>query len=212
MAAKKKTAKKKAAMKKPAAKKTSKKKTARKRAPAQNKKAAPKKKATSKKKSAAKKKSSPTRQVVKKKSPAKKSSPQTKPARKSRSAARTPIDVPDTIIVITEEVTEIRPRVSRDVPIAVEVVGALVDVRFELGIGRLTVLLFRSGEQIGEQELDQSGVISFPDVRARDVITLNGLCTGTAKVFTNRTTIPASDEAHPRRYAEQNILDTLLVR
>jgi hypothetical protein len=65
---------------------------------------------------------------------------------------------------------------------------------FAAGIGQATSLLFRKGVLINMQSISSSGSIQFSEVQSGDSISVNGVCTGTAVIIIDTTTIPASPQ------------------
>jgi hypothetical protein len=65
---------------------------------------------------------------------------------------------------------------------------------FSAGIGQATSLLFRKGVLINMQSISSSGSIQFSEVQSGDSISVNGVCTGTAVIIIDTTTIPASPQ------------------
>ena len=174
-----------AARKKSGKKKSNKKKLAKKKPAVKSKKTA-KKKSASKAKGLSKK-TTKTKKVSVRKAPAKK-----KPIKKTKS---------------------IGFAVSRGPSIeAIEAVIPLdLDALFELGIGHIDVNLIRKGNIIETKTLNQTGQISFEDVRQKDRLDISGTATGSAAITTNRTTDPPSDDANPRRFKDEPILALLKV-
>lgn len=86
-----------------------------------------------------------------------------------------------------------------------------INVRFELGVGRVKAKHSRNGKVIDTKTADQSMDIVFDTCCAGDVISLTGVCSRKAIITTNRKTDPLSDKDHPRLFEEQDILDILSV-
>lgn len=69
-----------------------------------------------------------------------------------------------------------------------------VGFRFVSGIGQATASLFRKGLLINMQSISSSGNIHFSEVQSRDVISINGVCTGTADISVSVPTRPETPE------------------
>jgi hypothetical protein len=69
-----------------------------------------------------------------------------------------------------------------------------VSFTFNGGIGQATASLFRKGLLINMQSISSSGSIHLAEVQTGDVISINGVCTGTANVSINVSTTPATPE------------------
>jgi hypothetical protein len=69
-----------------------------------------------------------------------------------------------------------------------------VNVRFTGGLGQMTATLFRKGILINMQSISTTGRIHFNDVQSRDTISINGECSGNARVTINTDTDPATPE------------------
>jgi hypothetical protein len=79
-----------------------------------------------------------------------------------------------------------------------------IDVTFNLGQGQLTIILSRGGKQLSKQKVSQTGSITFEDTQVGDGISIDGICTGTAKVHIHSTNTISKT---PIEYPEGNILD-----
>ena len=211
MAAKKKAAAKKSATKK----KSSKKKVAKKAKPAAKKKTAKKSTRSPKKKTA--KKSAARKSITRKKkaAPAKKQSPRKKATsvkkvvskKKAAKPRAIPPPPPTPVTPVTRE--RARPRL-REVP-TITAVAMNIEARFELGVGHIIAKQFRAGNLIDEDRKDISDTIIFLDVRTNDVIAIDGVCAGTARITTDRNTIRPSDQAHPLEFDREDIFASLIV-
>ncbi len=82
-----------------------------------------------------------------------------------------------------------------------------VGFRFASGIGQATASLFRNGVLINMQSISMTGNIHFADVQSGDVISVNGICTGTADITINVTTIPAN----PKHFVAGLIMANFLI-
>lgn len=89
--------------------------------------------------------------------------------------------------------------------------GIDIDITFKLGLGQLTVTHFQNGNTIDEKTITKTGSIHFDDVLPNDAISINGACSGTCTLVTNRQTDPLSDSSQPRSYASGSIFDNLVV-
>lgn len=69
-----------------------------------------------------------------------------------------------------------------------------VTFRFASGIGQATASLFRNGLQINMQSISSSGTIHFAEVQSGDVVSVNGVCTGTADIAVSVPTDPVTPE------------------
>ena len=197
---KKKSSKKKVAKKsKSAAKKKSAKKSTRSVKKKAVKKSAPRRKITSKKKTAATRKKS-----SRKKTPALRKVVAKKKAAVKPKAIPPPTPPPTPVTPVTR-----RPRL-REVP-TVTVLEMNINARFELGVGHIIAKQFRAGNLIDEDRIDISDSINFLDVRASDVIAIDGVCAGTARITTDRNTIRPSDESHPLEFDREDIFANLIV-
>lgn len=83
-----------------------------------------------------------------------------------------------------------------------------VTFTFTSGIGQATAVLFRKGVLINMQSISSSGVIPFSEVQAGDVISVNGVCTGSATVALNATTVPAN----PKNFNTGLIMANFLIK
>jgi hypothetical protein len=68
---------------------------------------------------------------------------------------------------------------------------------FTGGIGQATSLLFRKGVLINMQSISSSGSIQFSEVQSGDSISVNGVCTGSARIIVDTPTVPASPQQFP---------------
>lgn len=75
--------------------------------------------------------------------------------------------------------------------------GADISFTFSAGIGQATASLFRNGILINMQSISQSGTILFSDTNKGDVISINGICTGTCTIRINKSTKPGTPEKFP---------------
>jgi hypothetical protein len=110
---------------------------------------------------------------------AKKAKPRPKPAAKTKTETTKP-----QVLTANSLVAEEAPHSQQ------------VDVTFTFtsGIGQATAVLFRKGVLINMQSISSSGVIRFSEVQSGDVISVNGVCTGTAAIAINTPTTPVSPE------------------
>jgi hypothetical protein len=69
-----------------------------------------------------------------------------------------------------------------------------VNVVFKSGLGQITSSLFRNGVLINMQSISSSGNIHLSDVQSGDVISINGICAGTASITIGVSTTPATPE------------------
>jgi hypothetical protein len=86
-----------------------------------------------------------------------------------------------------------------------------IQVRFEMGLGRVKARLSRAGRVIDTQVAETSMDINFDTCCSSDVISLTGVCSAKAIITTDRKTNPLSDTEHPRVFEEQDILDILSI-
>lgn len=86
-----------------------------------------------------------------------------------------------------------------------------IDIRFELGVGRVKARLSRNGAVIDTKIAESSQELVFDICCTGDVISLTGVCSAKAIITTNRLTNPLTDKDHPRVFEEQDILDILSV-
>lgn len=84
---------------------------------------------------------------------------------------------------------------------------ANIDVVFTGGIGHLNAKLMRGKLVTATGSISLSGTIPFADVQSNDVISIDGVCTGSAKVTVDIPTDPAT----PITYPEGNIFDGYIV-
>jgi len=73
-------------------------------------------------------------------------------------------------------------------------VSANVNVTFVSGVGQLTASLFRNGILINMQSVSNSGTIFLSDVQSGDVLSINGVCAGTASIAISVSTSPATPQ------------------
>ena len=73
-------------------------------------------------------------------------------------------------------------------------IPANVSCVFKSGIGQITASLFRKGVLINMQSISNSGTIHFAEVQRGDVISINGVCTGTADIAVDVTTTPSTPQ------------------
>lgn len=97
----------------------------------------------------------------------------------------------------TEALVAVKSAVSQNVSI---------DFTFTGGIGQATAILFRNGVLINMQSISETGSIVFSDVQSGDVVTINGVCTGTATVKLSTPTIPANPKNFPTGLMMANFL------
>jgi hypothetical protein len=71
---------------------------------------------------------------------------------------------------------------------------ANVNCVFRSGIGQITASLFRRGVLINMQSISSSGDIHFAEVQSGDVISINGVCTGTADISIDVSTTPSTPQ------------------
>jgi hypothetical protein len=71
---------------------------------------------------------------------------------------------------------------------------ANVNIVFKSGLGQITSSLFRNGVLINMQSISNSGDIHLSDVQSGDVVSINGVCTGTADITISVPTTPATPE------------------
>ena len=134
-----------------------------------------------KKKSAAKSKSSPKKNANKSsKTPAKKAA--------AKKAAVKKAPVKKALSLTSNELVA---------AVATTSVPANINVVFRSGLGQLTASLFRRGVLINMQSISNDGTILLSDVQQRDVISINGVCTGTADITITVRTSPAT----PQRFS-----------
>jgi len=69
-----------------------------------------------------------------------------------------------------------------------------VSFTFNSGIGQATTSLFRNGILINMQSISSSGNINLSEVQTGDVISINGVCTGTVDIAINVSTTPGTPE------------------
>ncbi|MCC6289725.1 MAG: hypothetical protein IT249_17755 [Chitinophagaceae bacterium] len=89
--------------------------------------------------------------------------------------------------------------------------GMDLNIIFKLGLGEITATHFREGNKIDRKKITQSGQVHFDNVQVNDVISINGACSGSCTLITNRQTDPPSDSSQPRAYTAGSIFDNLLV-
>ncbi len=89
--------------------------------------------------------------------------------------------------------------------------GISINIRFEMGVGRVKARLSREGKVIDTQLAEESMDISFDICCTGDIISLTGVCSAIAIITTDRKTSPLSDSDNPRKFEEQDILDILVV-
>jgi hypothetical protein len=82
---------------------------------------------------------------------------------------------------------------------------ANMDIEFDMGIGHLTATQYRDIAVIFKGSLNRTGTITFNDVEAGDVISIDGICSGTAKLDMDVNTRPST----PRNYTEGDFFDEL---
>ncbi|MFT3949542.1 MAG: hypothetical protein QM763_21445 [Agriterribacter sp.] len=91
------------------------------------------------------------------------------------------------------------------------VAGMDLDITFKLGLGEITATHFREGNKIDRKKITQSGQVHFNNVQVNDAISINGACSGSCTLVTNRQTAPVSDSSQPRSYTAGSIFDNLVV-
>ena len=69
-----------------------------------------------------------------------------------------------------------------------------IKVTFISGLGQLTASLFRNGILINMQSVSSSSVIFLSDVQFGDVISVNGVCTGSADISISVSTNPTTPQ------------------
>lgn len=71
-----------------------------------------------------------------------------------------------------------------------------ITITFIAGIGQVTASLFRNGLMINSQSISTDGTVLFSDAQAGDVISVNGVCTGSggANITINRATSPSTPQ------------------
>ena len=69
-----------------------------------------------------------------------------------------------------------------------------VQCTFTGGIGQITATLFRKGVLINMQSISSTGTIHFAEVQTGDVISVNGVCTGSALLRISISTTPVTPE------------------
>jgi len=84
---------------------------------------------------------------------------------------------------------------------------ANISILFTEGKGQLNIQLNRDGEEIANGSLQTSGTIPLADVQSRDVITLDGVCTGSAELNIDVPTKAAT----PTTYPDGNFNDTIRI-
>jgi hypothetical protein len=72
--------------------------------------------------------------------------------------------------------------------------SATVNVIFKSGIGQVTAVLFRNGVLINMQSISTEGDIHFSQAQSRDTISINGVCTGDAKITISVPTNPETPD------------------
>lgn len=82
---------------------------------------------------------------------------------------------------------------------------ANMNVEFDMGIGHITATQYRDTAVIFKGSLNRGGTITFNDVESGDAISIDGVCSGTAKLEMDVRTNPAT----PRNYSNQDIFDEL---
>ncbi len=85
--------------------------------------------------------------------------------------------------------------------------GANINVLFTQGVGHLNAKLFRNGVALVSGSVSTSGTIHFVDVQKDDVISIDGVCTGSAKVSIDVPTSPAT----PVTYDHGNFFGNFII-
>ena len=75
---------------------------------------------------------------------------------------------------------------------------ANLSVTFNSGLGHMEARLFRGGPLVDQGSLDQSGDIPFASVQSGDMISINGICSGTTVVTIAVPTDPATPISFPQ--------------
>lgn len=70
----------------------------------------------------------------------------------------------------------------------------VITFTFTNGIGQATASLFRQGVLINMQSISSSGNIPFSEVQSGDVVSINGVCTGSAVIAIDTPTTPVTPE------------------
>lgn len=84
-----------------------------------------------------------------------------------------------------------------------------LSVEFHLGGGNLTAKLFRAQRLIQTLKWDTTQDKTFTNVISGDEISITGVCTNNASLFTDRDTTPASKKNSIHHYPEGPIFDNL---
>jgi len=72
-----------------------------------------------------------------------------------------------------------------------------VEIVFLSGLGQVTVALFRNGVLINLQSVSNDSTVFLADVQSLDVISVNGICTGSADITISVTTRPPTPQHFP---------------
>jgi hypothetical protein len=72
--------------------------------------------------------------------------------------------------------------------------AADVNFLFKSGVGQATASLFRKGVLIDMQSISSSGTIHLSEVQSNDVISINGVCAGTADIKITVNTTPTTPD------------------
>lgn len=71
---------------------------------------------------------------------------------------------------------------------------ANIDVKFKTGLGMFVAKLFRKGKLVEAKTIEVSNIINFADVQQGDVISANGVCTGSVDVRIDVATDPPTPD------------------
>ena len=70
--------------------------------------------------------------------------------------------------------------------------GANIQIVFTKGLGQLKAELFRNGVNIACQKITISGTLPIPAAMPGDIISIDGICTGTASMTIDLQTSPVT--------------------
>lgn len=91
--------------------------------------------------------------------------------------------------------------------VADDTATAHVNVTFLSGLGQLAAILFRNGVLVSQGSVNNSGAISLGATQQGDIISINGVCTGTAQINIDVSTTPTT----PKNFAAGNIHHLFMV-
>jgi hypothetical protein len=82
-----------------------------------------------------------------------------------------------------------------------------INVVFSSGIGHLNAKLYRTGVALVSGSVSVSGTIHFVDAQSGDVISIDGVCNGSAKLTIDVPTNPGT----PKTYLTTNFFDGFII-